>query len=1030
MFDEGLAVRRRDNPSVTGTITGKIKDSGGRAYSQVQLANGETKWIPQVALEAVTSAPDALGDLAEARFSDRSAFSQTLTHIRLTGRLADVIYSMESTNTEFHAYQFKPVVKILNAASKGLLIADEVGLGKTIEAGLVWTELVARYDVQRLLVVCPKSLQEKWRIELSQKFGVRAQTVDARELLQTLKDHERTGEDFALVATLSGIRAPSGWDDPDEPAAGPRAELARYLDERSKDQTLFDLAVFDEAHHLRNPETAQHKSARQIVDLADYKLMLTATPINLRSEDLRSVLRLVEPDLFDREWIFQELQNENIPIVSARETALRKDATYEDLKTALQWITPGRFLKTEGRLNVLRSILADRAGPISAQDKAELAARLEEMSMLGGVVNRTRRRDVNAFKVQRRPNCRLWSMGETERSFYDTASNAIIDYALDANVNERFLLSNSQRMLASCLPAAYARWSGGTSDLGLDDPDVERGQSTPGPLTSMLSSVCGDPSVLQALRTNDPKFDLLHQALQQTWATAPDEKIIVFSSFRGTIDYLSDRLKALSAPCLKMHGSVKQDRNEILSQFRHTDGRAVLLTSEIGGEGLDLQFCRILINYDLPWNPMKVEQRIGRIDRIGQRSPSIEIASLICEGTIEEQIYRRLYERLGLIVQTLGAYEPILGDIVRELENRLLDPTLSSHEADAELDRQASAAEARRLQEEALESEAAGLIAHGDMILQRIQRTHEQQRWIQPFELYEYVAGVLRSLYPGTVLERAPTDYEAFDLSFSAAGHHAFRTFLDERAKRFKTDLRRHDKARISFGKLAEDVRAPRPEVITTSHPLVRFAAYLRAEAGRGLAVRPAVSGRLIASADLSALPPGEYGLVVQRWSSGGASPQDRLVYAGVRLDTGEVIATDLAEVMAMNAAKEMTPMVMAPDRATQLAQTIQRSLVESVLGKEFDIFFETEEANHSDKRDTLMAVFQQQLDAHKDRVERLNEERLREGGNRAKIVPAERAKLAKFVAHMQFKIDQARSAAEFDCDDPETHAVAIVELV
>lgn len=418
-----------------------------------------------------------------------------------TRLLADVIYSMESTNTEFHAYQFKPVVKILNAASKGLLIADEVGLGKTIEAGLVWTELVARYDVQRLLVVCPKSLQEKWRIELSQKFGVRAQTVDARELLQTLKDHERTGEDFALVA--------------------------------------------------------------------------------------------------------------------------------------------------------------------------------------------------------------------------------------------------------SCLPAAYARWSGGTSDLGLDDPDVERGQSTPGPLTSMLSSVCGDPSVLQALRTNDPKFDLLHQALQQTWATTPDEKIIVFSSFRGTIDYLSERLKALSVSCLKMHGSVKQDRNEILRQFRHTDGRAVLLTSEIGGEGLDLQFCRILINYDLPWNPMKVEQRIGRIDRIGQRSPSIEIASLICEGTIEEQIYRRLYERLGLIVQTLGAYEPILGDIVRELENRLLDPTLSSHEADAELDRQASAAEARRLQEEALESEAAGLIAHGDMILQRIQRTHEQQRWIQPFELYEYVAGVLRSLYPG-----------------------------------------------------------------------------------------------------------------------------------------------------------------------------------------------------------------------------------------------------------------------------------------
>src|SRR5690606_3232530 len=135
--------------------------------------------------------------------------------------------------------------------------------------------------------------------------------------------------------------------------------------------------------------------------------------------------------------------------------------------------------------------------------------------------------------------------------------------------------------------------------------------------------------------------------------------------------------------------------------------------------------------------------------------PSVEVLSLICEGTIEERIYRRLYERLNLIVQTLGGYEPILGEIVRELENRLLDPNLSPAEAEEELDRQASAAEARRLQEEALEKEAAGLIAHGDMILHRIQRTHEQQRWIQPFELYEYVSGALRTAFPGTLLERA-----------------------------------------------------------------------------------------------------------------------------------------------------------------------------------------------------------------------------------------------------------------------------------
>lgn len=1030
MSNEGQAVRHSNDPSQVGVVTGETRETGGRCYQKVRLASGEAKWILHLALEPVTAAPDALADLAQANFSKRSALSQTLTHIRLTGRLADLIYSMESTNTEFHAYQFKPVVKILNAASKGLLIADEVGLGKTIEAGLVWTELVARYDMQRLLVVCPKSLQEKWRMELSHKFGVRAQAVDAADLLRTLQENERTGEDFALVATLSGIRAPRNWNDPDEPARGARADLARFLDDRSASEPLFDLVVFDEAHHLRNPDTAQHRTARQIVDLADYKLMLSATPINLRSEDLRSILRLVEPDLFDREWIFSELQTENVPIVAAREAALRRDATYEDLKEAIAWITPGRFLKTEGRLGVLSNVLAGKSGPIPAQAKAELAARLEEMSMLGGIVNRTRRRDVNDFKVQRRPDCRLWSMSEGEREFYEAASNAIVDYALSADMNERFLLSNSQRMLASCLPAAYSRWSGAIADLGIDDPDVVKGTATPGPLTSMLSSVCGDRDVLADLKANDSKLRILLKALTDTWTSHPDEKVIVFSSFRGTIDYLETCLREAGTPCLKMHGSVKRDRNDILREFQDTNGRMVLLTSEVGGEGLDLQFCRILVNYDLPWNPMKVEQRIGRIDRIGQKSPSVEVLSLICEGTIEERIYRRLYERLNLIVQTLGGYEPILGDIVRELENRLLDPTLSPQEAEEELDRQASAAEARRLQEEALEKEAAGLIAHGDMILHRIQRTHEQQRWIQPFELYEYVSGALRTAFPGTQLDRAPTEYEAYDFAFTAAGHLAFREFLEERSKRFKTDLRRQEKIRIVFGKPPENMRGVRLEAVTTSHPLVRFAAKIRGDAGRGLAVRPAVAGVLPRPEPLAHLPLGRYGLVVQKWSTGGATPQDRLVYAALHLDAGLVVSSEDAEALAMSAARDMTQAVVSATDAANAAQAISATLIQKHLDSEFQVFFETEEAAHSDKRETLIAVFQQQLNAHRDRVERLNDERLREGGNRAKIVPAERAKLAKYVALMDHKIAQARAASDFDCSDPETHAAAIVELV
>src|SRR5690606_16121238 len=130
--------------------------------------------FPQDQLEAARSASDPMADLMAGRFADPDLLRRLILHERLNGRQRDVLYSMDVTDTEFHAYQFKPVVKLLSSPSQGLLIADEVGLGKTIEAGLIWTELVARFDAHRLLVVCPKSLTEKWRQELWQKFSVDA----------------------------------------------------------------------------------------------------------------------------------------------------------------------------------------------------------------------------------------------------------------------------------------------------------------------------------------------------------------------------------------------------------------------------------------------------------------------------------------------------------------------------------------------------------------------------------------------------------------------------------------------------------------------------------------------------------------------------------------------------------------------------------------------------------------------------------------------------------------------------------------
>ena len=153
--------------------------------------------MPLNQLERVDEAPDALTDFRDGKFSAPVDLRRALTHLRMTGRLADMIYSIGATNTEFHAYQFKPVLKLLNAPSQGLLIADEVGLGKTIEAGLIWTELVARFapECRRLLVVCPKPLVQKWREELRSKFNVNASECTAADVLDRLKDDAERQEE-------------------------------------------------------------------------------------------------------------------------------------------------------------------------------------------------------------------------------------------------------------------------------------------------------------------------------------------------------------------------------------------------------------------------------------------------------------------------------------------------------------------------------------------------------------------------------------------------------------------------------------------------------------------------------------------------------------------------------------------------------------------------------------------------------------------------------------------------------------------
>ena len=157
-----------DDPGRRGQIIGDPRERTDGLVYKVRWNDGLTSWTPAYAIEQLDDGEDDYLSLLENRkFGRHADLRRNLTFIQMSGRLADVIYSMDTTHTDFLPFQYKPVLTFLESPSNAILIADEVGLGKTIEAGLIWTELRARYDARRLVVVCPSMLRDKWRLELA-----------------------------------------------------------------------------------------------------------------------------------------------------------------------------------------------------------------------------------------------------------------------------------------------------------------------------------------------------------------------------------------------------------------------------------------------------------------------------------------------------------------------------------------------------------------------------------------------------------------------------------------------------------------------------------------------------------------------------------------------------------------------------------------------------------------------------------------------------------------------------------------------
>ena len=671
-YKVGNLVARKSDPTVLMPVI-EVMPGGAECRYQVFHDNRKaTYYESQLQDPNQTEEPKS-----QLRANELHAY---LTSLQILSPSTSHLYSLRSGRIHFVPYQYRPVLKLIRADRPRLLIADEVGVGKTIEAGLIIKELRARMDISSVLVICPKALvaERKWFLEMK-RFDEHFMSLDGPRLRHCLRETHLDGEwpDHYAKVLLPFSLFDSNLLFGKSRKGRRKTEGLLALDPPPK----FDLVIVDEAHHIRNSETYLHQGVRYFCDNAQAAVFLTATPVQLGSEDLFTLLNVLRPDLVIDHSSFEQMAAPNRPINmaihhcrSAKEGWQREARACLDEVAETQW---GRFFLRESPsfqdiYDLLGEDLVDDAGRIG------IIRVLEELYTFSPMINRTRRRDIGEFTT-RKPETLTIEFTPDQRNLHDDLLGVVARILAfsHGHQNVKFMMTTIRRQAASCLyglaPLLRNILVGKldsleTMELGDNETEVD---------LSFLAGARNDIEALLERADNldprDPKVDAFVQVLREK-APRTNNKALVFSTFRHTLAYIEKHTEGAGLRYGVVHGGVPDDeRANLRRRFalpkEDPEALDVMLSSEVGCEGLDYQFCDLLINYDLPWNPMRIEQRIGRIDRYGQESKAVAIVNLVTPGTVDADIYERCLWRIGVFQHAVGGSEEILGTITREIHD-------------------------------------------------------------------------------------------------------------------------------------------------------------------------------------------------------------------------------------------------------------------------------------------------------------------------------------------------------------------------
>lgn len=626
-------------------------------------------------------------------------FAATLTRAKLRNHFSDTLYSFRATRTIFRPYQFKPVLKLLNTGALRLLIADEVGLGKTIEAGLVWTEMEVRRQADRVLVVCPSALLSKWRREMDERFGLQLVELDVRgldEMLESLETN-RVKQRIAYVCSIERLRT---WEG---------------LERASELGLSFDLVIVDEAHAFRNSETRSYRLGEELQNWAEALVMLSATPINLRTRDLYNLLTLLVPGEFEDEasLVLRVEPNEVLNRVSRSLTELTvTNAQRLSWLSEIENMTFGFSLALRPDFKILTDLLSQPV--LTPADAVQVKRICTELNALSAQITRTRKVEVQEEKPLRVPQPVEVCFDDAEEAFYDEYFEWCKERAAVAGTPLNFSMQMPLRLAGSCLPQAARAvldWGKTDFDFEAEENSESRSAKTGKKATAKSGDVPPSAALVRLARglESDTKFDQFITVIDDL--AAQGKQAIIFTFSKKTLRYLQQRLLGSPHRVKALHGDVdRRDRDKIMAEFRNEDFD-FLLATKVASEGLDFEFCSACINYDIPWNPMEIEQRIGRIDRIGQEETKLAIWNFHTPGTIEETIRERVHDRIGVFERTIGELEPILDTRWKQIEQLIFDFTLSEPERAQKIRDAVLAVEEQARNLEDVESAAPSLIS-------------------------------------------------------------------------------------------------------------------------------------------------------------------------------------------------------------------------------------------------------------------------------------------------------------------------------